>query len=274
MFPTNIGNQLFLNIQGQGPALILLHSWCGSHLEWAKLMPELTKHFTVYAWDARGHGRSQLTSKPPYTLEHMADDLHDLITEQNIKKPMILGHSMGCFVLWKYIEKYGSDNIAKIGLLDQSPKLVTDDTWELGIYGRFNERDNKIFIYSMTEDFSECVLKLAAFGNNLTTRKKYAENTKGIKATRNLLKAYDPKPLIEIWKELTAQDFRGLLSQLTMPALLIYGGKSNYYGRSTAQYVADEIPNSTLHIYEDADHSPHLKQPDRFIDDLLTFYKA
>ncbi|SCA57422.1 putative hydrolase or acyltransferase of alpha/beta superfamily [Candidatus Terasakiella magnetica] len=273
MFPTNIGNQLFLNIQGQGPALILLHSWCGSHLEWAKLMPELSKHFTVYAWDARGHGRSQLTSKPPYTLEHLADDLNDLISENNLVKPMIVGHSMGAFIMWKYLEKYGQDNVSKIGIIDQTPKLVTDDTWEYGIYGRFNERDNRIFMFSMQEDFSECVLKLAAFGHNHATRKKYAEDTKGIKATRNLLKAYDPKPLIEIWKELTESDFRTLLTELKIPTLLIYGEKSNYYGKSTAEFVHNSIGDSTLHLYEDADHSPHLKQPERFIQDLLEFSK-
>jgi len=81
---------------------VLLHSWCGSHLDWKKVVEELAKHFTVYAWDARGHGESQTTADGPYTLDQMADDFEDLLVSQNIRQPLVIAHSMGGSILWRY----------------------------------------------------------------------------------------------------------------------------------------------------------------------------
>ena len=59
--------------------------------------------------------------------------------------------------------------------------------------------------------------------------------------------------------------------QIDIPALLIYGGESNFYHASTAQYVQSRIAGAILHIYEGTDHSPHQWQRERFTRDLLAF---
>ena len=105
MLKTRNGDELFLQKEGTGPDLILLHSWCGSHQEWQKIIPHLSESFTVYAMDIRGHGKSQLTNTSDFSLDAMADDLDDLIAIYNLKSPMVIAHSMGAFMLWNYIEK-------------------------------------------------------------------------------------------------------------------------------------------------------------------------
>ena len=62
-----------------------------------------------------------------------------------------------------------------------------------------------------------------------------------------------------------------MLARIPLPTLLVYGGESNFYQASTAQYVADNIPNAVLRIYEGTDHSPHQWQRARFTRDLLAF---
>src|ERR1700730_5142860 len=46
---------------GVGPPLFLLHGFPQAHVEWHRMAPSLSKHFTVVATDLRGYGGS---SKP------------------------------------------------------------------------------------------------------------------------------------------------------------------------------------------------------------------
>ena len=91
---------------------------------------------------------------------------------------------------------------------------------------------------------------------------------------RAALQAQDPEPLINCWLSLTAADYRDVLARIQLPTLLVYGGESNFYHASTAQYVADNIPNAVLRIYEGTDHSPHQWQRERFVRELIEFVNA
>ncbi|MCB1898529.1 MAG: alpha/beta hydrolase, partial [Rhodocyclaceae bacterium] len=64
------------------------------------------------------------------------------------------------------------------------------------------------------------------------------------------------------------------LSRIDIPALLVYGGASNFYHTRTARYVRDSIPNALLHIYDGVDHAPHLWERERFVKDVLAFVDA
>jgi non-heme chloroperoxidase len=56
-----------------------------------------------------------------------------------------------------------------------------------------------------------------------------------------------------------------------VPALLVYVSESNFYPPATGPWVRDAVPFAELLVYEGADHSPHVAQPDRFAADLAQF---
>lgn len=265
------GEKLHLKISGDGPPLVLLHGWTASHLEWFPYIAELQKQHTVFRWDARGHGGHRPHTDNLPTVSRMARDLANLLDNYQLDKVCAVGHSMGALTLWQYIRDFGCARLARICLIDQSPKLLTDDDWKHGIYGDFNAERAQRFVTQLEEDFAESVLRLGALGLNQRAREKYAENAKGWEKSRNWLRELDAKPLIACWQSLTEADYRSVLSDIAIPALLIYGGESNFYRTATAHYVRDNIPNALLHIYEGTDHSPHQWQRDRFTRDLLAF---
>ena len=143
--------------------------------------------------------------------------------------------------------------------------------WPFGIYGDFDKEANDLFITHMKDDFAEHVIRLGAMGHNRMMRDKYQQNDSTIQAVRKYLNHLDPYPLIEIWKSLTQSDFRQTVTTINLPCLLIFGADSNYYGKGIAQHMHSLYPNSEMHIYEDADHSPHLRKVDRFCDEFNTF---
>ncbi|RIX44778.1 MAG: alpha/beta hydrolase, partial [Rhodocyclales bacterium GT-UBC] len=263
-FIADDGAKIFLRISGHGTPLIMLHGWTSSHQEWLPFTSILSERHRVFNWDARGHGGHALLKNAPPTVERMARDLANLIEHYRLEKAVVIGHSMGALTLWQFIRDFGLGALRKICIIDQSPKLVTDDHWDLGIYGNFNQNQAATMMQKLNEDFAETVLRLTAFGLNTKASEKYLAGTSGWERSRMALRAQNPAPLIKCWASLTAADYRDVLAKITVPSMLVYGGQSNFYGLGTAKYVAKQIPDAILHIFADSDHSPHRCEAGRF----------
>lgn len=270
-FYADDGAKIHLKISGNGSPIVMLHGWTSSHQEWFPFLETLNPEHQVYRWDARGHGGHPLGDKAIPTAERMARDLANLLEHYQLDNVTAVGHSMGALTLWQYIRDFGTQRISKVCFVDQSPKLVTDDTWQHGIYGDFDASKARDMANWLNDDFPEAVLKLTAFGLNQRARQKYLDGASGWEKSRAMLRSQDPLPLIACWHSLTAADYRDVLKNIDIPAMLIYGGESNFYRTDTAHYVARQIPDAILHIYEGTDHSPHQWNRERFTKDLLQF---
>jgi pimeloyl-ACP methyl ester carboxylesterase len=270
-FLADDGERIYLQVSGEGRALILLHGWTSSRQEWLPFVDQLSVHHRVFRYDARGHGGHHPTNQTEPTVQRMAQDLRNLIERFDLRETVVVGHSMGALTLWQYINDYGCDRLSKVCFIDQSPKLLTDDQWPHGIYGDFNDRQAASFLQALKSDFAESVLTLSAYGLNKRAREKYKENAQGFEKIRSILEKLDPLPLIRCWQSLTEADYRETLARIAIPTLLIYGGESNYYHSTTAHYVHRQIAGAILRIYENTDHSPHQWQRERFSSDLLEF---
>ena len=270
-FIADDGAKIHVKISGEGSPVVMLHGWTSSHQEWFPFLAALNPRHQVFRWDARGHGGHPVDGRTPPTAAQMARDLAKLIDHYQLSEITAVGHSMGALTLWQYIRDFGTAKLARLCFIDQSPKLLTDDAWPHGIYGDFDDERAMQLMSWLQEDLAEGVLKLTAFGLNTRAREKYLAGASGWERSRASLRAQNPAPLIECWESLTAADYRDVLAKIDVPSMLVYGGESNFYGLDTARYVANQIPNAILHIYEGTDHSPHQWQRERFVRDLLEF---
>ncbi len=264
------GTVLRVHASGDGPPMVMLHGWTADHREWDMFTRELSRHHRVYCWDARGHGDGSVPSALP-TLARMAADLEALCAHFDLRKVSLVGHSMGALTAWEYLRQFGPGRLARLCLIDQSPRLQTDAGWHLGIYGDFDVARAAQFAQDLQQDFVETVLRLSAHGLNAKARKGFEQNTRGWQRERARLQQLAPAPLIAAWDDLVQADYRALLPQIALPTLLIFGDESNFYPLPAAHYVQVGMPNATLRIYEQTDHNPHLWQPGRFTGDLLAF---
>jgi pimeloyl-ACP methyl ester carboxylesterase len=254
---------------GSGPALLLLHGWTASHAAWSPLLVSLSEKFTVLRPDARGHGTHQARVNPLPDVQRLARDVIHILDHYGLTQVAAIGHSMGALTLWQCVRDFGADRFSHLAFIDQSPKLMTDATWQGGIYGDFDAERSAQFVADLTHDFAESVLRLGAFGLNDKARATYGRNSSGWRAAREALGHMQPSVAIAIWKSLVAADYRDVLPHIQVPALLAYGSASNFYSLATARYVASRLPHAHLSLYEDADHSPHLADPARFAAELV-----
>lgn len=270
-FCADDGEKIHLKISGNGPPLVLLHGWTSTHRDWNPFLAALEARHRVFRWDARGHGGHPLVTQSIPSAPRMARDLQNLLDHYGLEKAVVAGHSMGALTLWQYLRDFGEERLSHLVIIDQSPRLLTDDTWKNGIYGDFDQHRNAAFIDALESDFAEALLRLVAFGHNAKARAAYLDNTAGMASARQRLQSLVPRPLIDCWASLSAADYRDVLATITLPTLLVYGGASNFYSTATARYVRDSIPGARLHIYDDVDHAPHLWERERFVRDVLDF---
>jgi pimeloyl-ACP methyl ester carboxylesterase len=103
-------------IGGTGDPLVLVHGFGQNWFMWNRLLPELSKHFTVIAPDLRGIGES---SKPAdgYDKKTMATDIHELVKQLGLKNINLAGHDIGLMVAYAYAAQY-PDDVKKVALLD------------------------------------------------------------------------------------------------------------------------------------------------------------
>ncbi|MEV6171626.1 alpha/beta hydrolase [Streptomyces sp. NPDC051954] len=80
--------------EGDGPALVFLHYWGGSHRTWRPVIERLSPAQAFVSYDSRGWGES--TEVPgPYGIEQLADDAQRVIEELGYGEYVVVGHSMG-----------------------------------------------------------------------------------------------------------------------------------------------------------------------------------
>ncbi|WP_337966077.1 alpha/beta hydrolase [uncultured Flavobacterium sp.] len=110
------GVKIHYVIGGKGDPLVLVHGFGQNWYMWNRLLPELSKHFTVIAPDLRGVGESD---KPEggYDKKTMATDIHELVKKLGYTNINLAGHDIGLMVAYAYAAQYGSE-VKKIALMD------------------------------------------------------------------------------------------------------------------------------------------------------------
>ena len=103
-------------IGGKGEPLVLVHGFGQNWYMWNRLLPELSKHFTVIAPDLRGVGES---GKPVngYDKKTMANDIHELVKKLGYKNINIAGHDIGLMVAYAYAAQFPGE-VKKLALMD------------------------------------------------------------------------------------------------------------------------------------------------------------
>jgi pimeloyl-ACP methyl ester carboxylesterase len=92
--PVNGARLHYYRTGGDRPPLVLAHGWTNSALCWSETVRALEADYDLILYDARGHGQSARLGER-FGEGERAGDLIGLIEALGLKKPGLLGHSMG-----------------------------------------------------------------------------------------------------------------------------------------------------------------------------------
>lgn len=99
------GTRLHYVRGGSGPAIILMHGFPEDWYEFRRVMPRLSKRFTVVSVDLRGVGESSPASNG-YDAANLAEDVHQLAISAGLDRVYVFGHDIGGMVAYALARRY------------------------------------------------------------------------------------------------------------------------------------------------------------------------
>ncbi len=245
-------------ITGSGPWVTLSHSLACRLEMWDEEIRRLSEHFTVLAYDSRGHGESGFPARP-YTLDEIADDIKGLFDHLGIRQSHWIGLSMGgVFGLHAALRYPGI--FTSMVLADTSSRLSAE-----GI-AAFKDRVSKV-----RADGMEVMV-------DPTLKRWFKDSFRAKEATlmtrvAEWIRTTPAEGYVGTSAAIPTIDVTERLGEIKVPVLVIVGADDIAMPPSMAKILAEGLPDARLIVIPDAGHLSNLEQPEAFNAALEAFYK-
>lgn len=210
---------LYYEDHGSGEPVVLIHGWPLSSASWERQMPALVEAgYRVIAYDRRGFGMS---SKPAsgYDYDTLTNDLHTLITKLDLHDVTLVGFSMGGGEVARYLGTHGSERIkGAVFMAAITPFLLktadNDEGVEESVFAGIQQailQDRPSFLSVFLDKF---------YSADVLKGKRISEEA--IRLSWQIAAAASPfatHDCVRSW----LTDFRGDLSRIRIPTLVIHG---------------------------------------------------
>ncbi|MEL6348303.1 MAG: alpha/beta hydrolase [Myxococcota bacterium] len=261
---------------GSGHPLVMLPGWSQTASGFAAQFGAFSKVARVIAVDHRGHGDSE-NAPAGYRIQRLARDLDEFLAVMGLGSFDLLGHSMGCSVIWSYMSMFGRARAPrKIVLADQAPAVVAQADWteqqiadagclfpsfdalngfEQAVRGAETPDAHKELIRGMfSAETHDGVLNQIA-SENLKLPRAHAAH---------------------LLHDHCVLDWRTEIQQIRVPTLVI-GGEASIFSAQSQRWIASQIPGAQVEIFEadqGGSHFMFVNNPERFNARVAAFLSA
>ncbi|PCH76532.1 MAG: alpha/beta hydrolase [Flavobacteriaceae bacterium] len=249
---------LHARILGEGTPLLILHGYFGMGDNWKSIGAKLSDRFQVHLIDQRNHGRSFHADEFDYEL--LVEDLMEYVQYHQLKKLVLLGHSMGGKVAMLFAVTY-PEMVSKLIIADISPRF-------------YPPHHHQILDALSAVDFS------------IHTSRKAVEEVLSANIEEPGVRQFLLKNVY--WKEKGQLDYRFNLESLVEntdevgaalpsfteydgPTLFLKGENSSYISKSDTDLIRAHFQNAEIKTVKDAGHWLHAENPTVFYDYLTEF---
>lgn len=113
------------------PVLVFLHYWGGSARTWLGVTSVLEASYRCIAYDQRGWGTSD-APETGYALDDLAEDLTALLTHLELRRYVLVGHSMGGKVAMLAASQrpVGLEALVLVAPASPLPQDIPGEAWE------------------------------------------------------------------------------------------------------------------------------------------------
>jgi pimeloyl-ACP methyl ester carboxylesterase len=246
---------------GTGPTLVFIPGWSTSADVWHHQIDTFAKTHKVIAFDPRSEGESTKTTSGN-TPEIRAQDLHALLERLGVRRPVLIGWSQGVQDIAAYIERYGTNDLAGIVLVDAAISDGAD-----GMAARPQETAAQFKMFAVYQAHQREYL-----GGMMRAIISKPQSDGAIDELVNTGMKTPP----DIGVAMLVADMFGVnrtsaVKKIDCPTLIIASAKSDELARQQA--TANQIPHARFEKVEDAAHAVFVDQPNRF-DELVKNFVA
>lgn len=249
-----------VDVAGSGPPIVFIHGWTMSGRFFRCQLDGLSGSLQVIVPDLRGHGASEKVLHG-HTVPQYAWDLHAILAELSVQRPVLVGWSMGAMVGYEYLSAYGRDAVAGIVIVDQPP---SDYAWEGYEFGVFT-------MDALRETNEQLQLDQATVVDEFTRLMLHKPDEETLQWMAAEILQVQPVIASTILLDQTLRDYRGFLPRIDVPALVLFGQDDKLTSPKAGAYIADHIPGSRLQTFAESSHCPFWEESGLFNDAVAAF---
>jgi len=110
------GVPIYFSVYGKGDtALVFIPGWSCDSSVWKNQVPYFSKKYRVVTLELAGHGKSG-KERTVYSMESFGQDVASVVKKINAKKVILIGHSMGGYVIIETAKIIPDNVIALVGI--------------------------------------------------------------------------------------------------------------------------------------------------------------
>ena len=218
--------------------------------------------FRAVAFDARGHGESQL-GESGHSIENLGEDIRSVIEFLDLRDVILVGHSMGGMGVQSFLVHHP-------GLAAERVKgvVLQSTATRMPMSGARRTRGLIELLSGLTPDAGMfmrqknlgLLLARIGFGNE-----PFASH---VEATRQMLGACSKETIRDATKALLQLDFTNQLPLLTVPTLIVVGTQDTITPPSDSELMAELIPGAELVEMPGAGHKLMYERTEA-VDELI-----
>lgn len=233
---------------GAGPPLVLLHGASSTGREdFGAELPRLSRSFTCYLPDARGHAGTAYDAALGLRLPDLVDDLAALVDALGLATFHLLGFSLGGATALAYATR-------------RPARLRT-----LVLVGTATEPEPRTSVMRHLADVGRIERQDPAWAAALARRH---DPVQGPGAWRRLM------PAIAAFVTGDAPPALADLRRAEVPALVVVGDRDPIVPVGQAWALARQLPDARLFVVPDCAHQVASKRPGLFLEGLAGFYRS
>lgn len=243
-------------VEGQGPALVMIHGIGARKTGWDTITAALKDHFTCIRYDLRGHGESPVPTEP-FGLDELVADLEALRERLGVQKMHVIGHSLGGMIGPAYAHKY-PDRVLSIGLLSTAAFRSAQDAENvLKVVQAMEQKGIPQVLETLTQRwFTEAFCE--QHPEVIEWRKQQVIDT-------------DADVFLNVFRIYAHTEMSPWLHEINHPCLVLTGEFDGGCNPGLNQKIAEALPDAELVIMPGLKHAILIEASDRVSPYLKTF---
>lgn len=253
--------QLAYTDVGAGPTVVLLHGYPFNRSLWTEQAEVLRDRYRVVIPDLRGFGESDSATSPA-TMNHMAEDVADLMDHLEIEQAVIGGLSMGGYVALAFARQIPA-RVRALVLADTRAQADTEE----GKQTRAQQAEKAL---------SEGMAGIAdAMLPKLLTPDTVSKRPEVVKRIRDMMLKTKPEGAAAALMGMAQRDDQTeFISSIEVPTLIAVGREDALTPVADSEAMHAKIADSRLVVIENAGHVANLEQTEQFNDALRAFLNS
>jgi len=241
--------EICYDIQGRGPAVLLLHPFPAHHEFWLPVIPALESRYRLILPDLRGHGNSEIGEGPALMAKH-ATDIARVMDAAGAGRAAFIVCSIGGYIVFEFLRRF-RPRVSALALCNTRPQADTPEA-------RANRLKAAETVLELgTEQFLQGMIPKLLGATTVSSRPDLVEGA------LRMMRKMSPEDVSLVQKGMAErQDSVRDLEHINLPTLIVMGEEDPLSTAADGELMCESIPGSRLKVIPKAGHYAPWERPE------------